>query len=509
MQSPHFLRSRQLRRNFFLQGGLFILVFWAILYLPHLRTSPRWYGDEILTLDIGKSLVHGDLANRAVFCTFVSPTYNYQMGFAFLTGLFSKITNGDILGGRLFSSFIGLLTAWTGFYFISRKIGFIWGLFFAFLLLGYSQSIIHYRWIYPHDAVGLGVLGATLLLMRPACARTDWKVGLFLSIAAASHLLAIHATATSLLCRLKRPSSWIRIGILPFLIIVGSAFIVWLHFHGWLFEDLQSLRDIYGRYSAENGAGFQKVINFTQFFIQDYFHLIAFFGCLLCLRKRTYIIPLIALVLVFLLTQNRRNLPLFYYQAMTVLPVLVAGITFGTHFLVCCLSKIIQAKFRCSRLLGGILFFLMIVNGAWKLPAVFSGNIVTRVDPWVISSVEDYDTTAAWLNNHTRADDLVITYWTLGWLLKCHTADILTAAAWAGAAAGDYYPAPPSHDRFRWEAEIKKAKYFVLTDLDLRWALGQGDAMKVVEGAGVPNWPIVYTCGTTKVLANPQQAPTQ
>jgi hypothetical protein len=94
-------------------------------------------------------------------------------------------------------------------------------------------------------------------------------------------------------------------------------------------------------------------------------------------------------------------------------------------------------------------------------------------------------------------------------LLKCHTADILTAAAWAGAAAGDYYPTPPSHDRFRWEAEIKKAKYFVLTDLDLRWALGQGDAMKVVEGAGVPNWPIVYTCGTTKVLANPQQAPTQ
>ena len=33
-----------------------VTLLWSILYLPNLRTSPPWYGDEILTLDIGKAL---------------------------------------------------------------------------------------------------------------------------------------------------------------------------------------------------------------------------------------------------------------------------------------------------------------------------------------------------------------------------------------------------------------------------------------------------------------------
>ena len=504
MQSPFLLKFQKLRRNFFLQGGLLILVFWAILYLPHLRTSPKWYGDEILTLDIGKSLIHGQFTNRSAYCTFFAPGYNYQMGFAFLTGLFSQITNGDILGGRFFSILIGLLTAWIGYYFISRKIGFIWGLFFAFLLLGYSQSIIHYRWIYPHNAVGLGVLGATLLLMRPAQTMTDWKAGCFLAVAAGSHLLAIHATATAVLCRLKRPASWIRVGLLPFLIIGVSALIIWFHFHGWLLEDLIALRDMYGRYSLENGGGGQKFINFSLFFLQDYFHLFAFIGCVLCLRRRTYVIPIMVLTLVFLLTQNRRNLPLFYYQAMTVLPILAVGTTFGSRFLVCKLAKIVPAKVLRKRLIETILVILLIVNGAWKLPAVLSGNIITRADPWAVSSSDDYDTTAAWINNHTKPDDLVITYWTLGWLLKCHNADVLAATAWSGGTAGDYYPTPISHERFRWDADISKAKYFILTELDQKWALAQGDALRVVKASGIQGWPIIYECGSIKVFQNPK-----
>jgi len=502
MQSPS-MRSRMLRRNFFLLGGFLIAVFWATLYLPHLRISPKWYGDEILTLDIGKSLTHGELSNRSVYCTFFSPGYNYQLGYALLTGLFSRLTNGDILGGRLFAALIGLFVGWTGFYFISRKIGFLWGMFFAFLLLGYSQSIIHYRWIYPHDAVGLGVLGATLLLMRPAQARSDWRAGCFLAVAAGSHLLAIHATATSLLCRIKRPASWIRVGFPPFLIIGTSALIVWLHFHGWLFEDLGALRDMYGRYSLENGGGAQKFLNFSLFFLQDYFHVIALIGCLLCLRKRTYVIPIMVLTLVFLLTQNRRNLPLFYYQAMTVLPVLAVAITFGTRFLVCKLNRIIPAKGFFKRLIESILVVLMIANGAWKLPSVLSGNIVTRVDPWVVTSSDDYDTAADWINNHTTPDDLVITYWTLGWLLKCHNADILAATAWSGGIAGDYYPTPTSRERYRWDADISKAKYFILTELDQKWALAQGDALKVLQSSGIEGWPIVYECGSIKVFENP------
>ena len=493
----------KLQRRYLLTGAGLILLFWALLYLPNLRTAPNWYGDEILTLDIGKSLAKGQLANRAVICTFFSPTYNYQPEFAFLTGLFSWATGGDILGGRFFSTLIGLLTAWTGFYFVSRKKGFLWGMMFAFTLLGYSQAVIHYRWIYPHDAVGLGILGSTLLLMRPARAKSDWKAGLFLAIGAGSHLLAIHATALSLLCRLKRPRSWIPVGLPPFLIICGSLLFVWLHFHGWLWEDLKALGEIYSRYSDENGRGIRKLFNFLNFFLQDPFHIAALIGCLLCLRRRTYMVAVMALGLTFLLTQNRQNLPLFYYQAMIVFPLLALAITFGLQFLTTVLIRKLSLPKSARRVVPLVLIAVSLILGARNLPSVLSGNLSTRVTPWVISSPADYDEVAKWVNAHTDAEDLVITYWTLGWLLKCHTADVLTACAWAGRSAGDYFPTPPSHDRFRWDSGIGSAKYLVLTDLDQHWALAQGDAMANLRDSGVESWPLVYSCGTTQVLENP------
>ncbi len=485
-------------------GTGLIFLFWAILYLPNLRTAPNWYGDEILTLDIGKSLVKGELANRAVFCTFFSPTYNYQPEFAYLTGLFSWVTRGDLLGGRFFATLVGLLTALTGFYFASRKRGFLWGLLFAITLLGYSQAVIHYRWIYPHDAVGLGILGATLLLMRPARSRGDCKAGAFLAIGAGSHLLAIHTTALALLCRLKRPRSWFPVGLPPFLVICGSLLFVWLHFRGWLWEDLQALGEIYSRYSDENGRGIRKLFNFLNFFFQDPFHMTALLGCLLCLRRRTYMIAFMALGLTFLLTQNRQNLPLFYYQAMIVFPLLALAITFGLQFL----SSLAVRKFSLPksalRLIPLALIALSLVLGTRNLPAVLSGNLPTRVAPWVISSPSDYDEAAKWINAHTNPEDLVISYWTLGWQLKCHTADVLTACAWAGRPAGDYFPTPPSRDRFRWDSGIGSAKYFVLTDLDQRWALAQGEALANIREAGVETWALVYSCGTTRVLENPK-----
>jgi hypothetical protein len=482
-----------------------ICLFWALLYLPNLRTAPNWYGDEILTLDIGKSLAHGELANRALYCTFYAPDYPYQPEYAFITGMCSWITNGDILGGRIFSILIGLATAMTGFYFLSRKIGYLWGLLFGITLLGYSQAVIHYRWIYPHAAVGLGVLGACFLMMRPAKARGDWRAGAFLAIGAGSHLLAIHATALALLCRLKRPHSWIPIGLPPFLVICGSLILVWLNFHDWLWEDLRALKDFYARYSAENGGGTRKFFNFLNFFIQDAFHITALIGCLLCLRRRTYMIAFMSLGLTFLLTQNRQNLPLFYYQAMIVFPLLVAAIVLTAKLV----TSVIAGRFfwgsGARRTIPLICIIIAVLSGSRMIPQVLIGKIQTRVTPWVISSPADYDHVAEWINKHTDANDLVIAHWNLAWKLKCKSADILQATAWSGQSPGEYYTTIPKRERFRWDADIKKAKYVAITDLDRNWALGQGSCKDTLLLSGVNIWPVAFSFGTTIVRQNPNQ----
>jgi len=496
-------RLTERTRRLFVLGAAVICTIWALLYLPHLRTAPHWYGDEILTLDIGKALASGELANRAVYCTFFSPNYNYQPGFAWLTGMASFATNGDILGGRLLSSFVGLATALIGFYFVSLRTNPLWGLFFAMLLLGYSQSIIHYRWIYPHNIVGLGVLGATLLLTSPAGPRRDWKIGGFLALGALGHLLAIHATAVSLLCRLKRPKSWLPIALPPALVIFSSLALVWAILGNWLFEDLYGLYENYSRYGRENGAGIKKFLNYYNFLTHDFFHIIAALGCLLCIRKPTYPIAIVGLGLTFLLTQNRQNLPLFYYQAMAVLPVLALATTIGLRNLSKVAGRTMKDASIARTTIPSIAVFIALINCAFSIPKSLKGDIPTRITPWVVSSPADYEITAQWINENTSANDLVIAYWTLGWLLDCKNADILTATAWSGATAGDYYPTVPSRERFRYDVDINKAKYFVLTDLDA-WALAQGESMRTVDWAGVQLWPLVFKQGTCEVYQNPR-----
>lgn len=488
--------------------GLGILtLLWAVLYLPNLRTSPPWYGDEILTLNIGKALSQGEFANRAVYCTFNSPTYNYQPGFAWCVGWFSRITQGDILGGRLLSTLVGWATAAVGFWFFARKFGLAIGFFYSFLLLGYAQAIVHYRWIYPHNVVGLSLIAAAGLLLRPADFRKDWKIGGCLAVGAAAHLLAAHATLVSGLCRLLRPKSWLPVGIPPLIVFAGTFALLSLKFPGWITEDFSALLDQYARYNAENGAGAKLLVNVLNFFAQDPFHLLAAGGCLLVFTRRTYPLGILSLGMVLLLTRNRQNLPLFYYQAMAVLPLLAAasavGYGRGWKYLIRRFSSL--KKYR--RPLNYLLPTAALLGALLQIPSVLSSRLSVRITPWVVSSSSDYESAARWLNQHTRPQDLVITYWNLGWLLDANTADVLTAAAWAGYPAGDYFPTPPDHSRFRYPADLKQAKFFAITELDERWAFAQGQVMTFLQSSGVQTWPLIYQAGPIKILANPAWRP--
>jgi hypothetical protein len=81
------------------------------LYLPHLRDSPAWFGDETGTLLIGRELVRGQSAVGPIWLTFWHPYFPYQPGYAWLAGLFAFITSGDILGARFLNALIALTIA--------------------------------------------------------------------------------------------------------------------------------------------------------------------------------------------------------------------------------------------------------------------------------------------------------------------------------------------------------------------------------------------------------------
>ena len=223
-------------------------------------------------------MTHGKLTNRALYSTFFSFAFNYQPFFNLFIGFCSRLSGGDILGGRFFCTLIGLATALTGFWFIHRRFGFYCGIFFAVFFLSYPQSIIHYRWIYPHGIVGLALIAAAGLLMRPANGRSDWKIGTILILGVGSHLLGVYATASAALCRVLRPKSWLPVVLPSALFILTVFFALNIYLHGWAAEDLSYLLKRYELDSAQNGGGLKVLQNYGIFLFQDYFHVFALIG---------------------------------------------------------------------------------------------------------------------------------------------------------------------------------------------------------------------------------------
>jgi len=319
--------------------------------------------------------------------------------------------------------------------------------------------------------------------------------------------LAIHAVVASLLCRLFRPRSWLPI-ILPtpatfFITII----FIYARYGNWVFEDLFALREMYARYSTENAAGLKAINNLLVFFLQDWTHVAVLLSIPFCLNNSSYKFVLVGIVVLFLLVKNRQNLPLFYYQALAIYPILIAIFAVGCRFFLKRMRQILckmgwkpfptKSLLRWSPVLGAL------VIGLTNLHALAKDRLPIKIMPWVVQSYKDYEAAAIWLNKETSKENLVIVHWNLAWLLKAKTADVLMAAAWAGYPAGDYFPSPPAKNRFVYPADIEQAKYFVVTELDENWTFHQGQTRLFLASTTLKNWPLIFQATKVKIFKNP------
>jgi hypothetical protein len=287
------------------------------------------------------------------------------------------------------------------------------------------------------------------------------------------------------------------------LFILTVFFALNIYLHGWAAEDLGYLLKRYELDSAQSGGGLKILHNYGIFFFQDYFHVFALIGFFLCLRRRTYMLCMISLMMSFFLLRNRQNLTYFYYQALVILPILAALASIGLYQLIRIIGRRFSLKRNAIRILQSGSAFVCILFGLLQLPAVLGERLPVRISPWVVSSIPDYESAASWLNKRTNSDDLVIAYWNLGWMLHCRNADVLMATAWTGLPGGDLLDPAPARERFRYPLDIQLAKYFVITELDELWAFRQRSVPTVLENSKVLTWPLVFQAGTVRILRNP------
>lgn len=487
----------QIRRRLWIYSFAAIALLWAVLYLPHLRTSPGWYGDETVTLACGQDLIHGIFANRGAWNTYVNPQYCYQPGYVALVGAASEWTGRDILAPRFLNTLLALGISLMALCLLGRRFGVLFGLLSALTFLCYLQSVIHFRWVYAHNAVAAGFFLCFAVLCLRQTSKNAWLSGIGLAIAAIAHPLALQGGIAAGLCRWNQPRTWIPLYLPPLLAGLAVLLPVFLWSSQWMIEDIGHLAAFYKLYSDQNASGFQGLVNFANFYTQDFFHVLAALALIFTLFTRLRPLAIGALVLSLFLTFNRQNLPLFYYQAIVILPLLTTSLAWAIWRL-CCIVRRRQG----SSLFRWIPFALPLFLLAQSLPSALNGTLLPRNNYWVTQSIPDLERTVDWVNQHTTPSDLVIAHWNTGWQLHAKTADPFQAAAYAGLRTHTFEHMP-GKERFRFDLSPEKVKYVIIGDIDLRWTLGGENIRKWFEDSGITHWPTVFATETYFVVQNP------
>lgn len=486
---------------------LLVLLVWAVLYLPHLRTSPAWYGDETLALTAGLDLTRGIPAHRAMWNTFWHPYAPYQPGYELLIGWAARLFQDDIYGARVVNVFLGLAIAVLICFYARPRLGVVPALFAALMFLCYEQTVIHFRWVFTHNLIALGFTLAFLTLMRPPSRRNSLIAGGGFALSAAALPLFVYGLVPAGLLRLKRPSTWVYIFGPPAAVVLISLGMGWLLHqpNQFLWNDLLATLHFYTSSTGENSRSlFQISLNLWRFFTQDTWHIFGLISLFACLSRRYYAVGVSGLIIAFLLVQNRQNLPVFYYQAVIFLPLMMIAYGVALRRVVFFLRR---NGLKISFLRKAQVGFLAVplASGLALLPQSITGNLKPRIAFWTVQSSSELEEAARWVNQHTTPESLVICHANVAWLLKARTADFQQATTWAGYSTWPFEQ-PLPRTQFRYEADIKAAAFAVVSDIDQRWTLLQPNVDKMVEVLQTEKWPVVWRSENIVIFANPRFA---
>jgi len=474
-----------------------ILIVWGLLYLPKLRTVPGWYGDETLTFIVSRDLFHGIASNLSLWNTFWHPHYPYQQLYSWFCGLAAALVGNDILGGRFFNALLALSGALLIWRIGAAPFGNKAALFAAILFLGYYQSIIHYRMCYAHNAAGVGFVGMTLFLLRDNSWKSNLLAGSCLAIAAGSHPIFIYGACAALLCRFSSPKSWIPLFLPSAIIVISSLSISWCRFGPWLIEDLRHLQSTFGSRAGIDGGGFQGFLNLYRFITQDWFHIGATVGIILSFHRKFYPLALVAIISLILLTKNRANLTIFYYQAVIVLPVL--ALCWARIYEFVATQRIMSDK----KYLEVLLWLIPLLSFGVNFLHLEEGKLLPLNQYWVTQSTDEVEAAAQWINRHTVEEDSVGGNANISWLLKAHTIPYLQMVTWYGYPTQGYENGNKK-ERFRFDASLEHVKYAVVGDIDRRWAFGEPNVAVITQKIQEQKWPLVWQGPNYMIFENPR-----
>lgn len=542
--------SRQ--RDLLLAIGL--LVLWALLYLPNLRTSPNWYADEGMAMELGWTTAHGHPRLGALKHDFLVPV-PYGPLYLFVNGVALRVFGNDIVVGRAVQTLIGLAGAGVLFWIGKRIRGSGFGFLCAASLLVYPEAVLHYRWVRMHPLTGVLALASVGFLLRYVQERRLRDValaGVMCSLALACHVFAyplapvVVGTAIAVNWR-PFVAGWRAGGramVVPVIhvVVAGAAamafavlFALWfvLTQPGGVPHFLEQLATVGGNAAMQFRPGlvadlFRVYRNFLEFTfltptvygqgteVVDLWPTLALFGLFWfpAPKVRKWLLFWVLTVMLGVI-KARSNMPIFFYPAMCFVPLLAIGVAGAIIRLHDGLGVAVPARWAFLRaapaavILGGF----GLVSAAGSL-----GHLRSKIDLHTLHSSADAEAAMRFVNAHTGPGDYILMPEEFHWLYPHpYRANLIQAAHYAGWESRHYGTKTLPHTQFWFDCSWQKAKYVILaygTDKDGRpyghdavfW-LGFDGIRKIVEEIQKEKWPIAWRQGEFMVFANPLLAP--
>jgi hypothetical protein len=536
------------KREWLIAAGLVGL--WACLFLPNLRTSPKWYGDEGEWMEKCWQFAHGRLHIGPIINDFIYP-YPYPPLYMAVNGALLRVFGNDVVVGRALGAVTALAAAGLLFWIGCRLRDKTFGFLCAGAFLVYSEAVINFRWVRSHPFAGMLCLAAVGFLIRyvqEKRVRDAALAGLMCALAKATNYftypLCVAVVVTVVGVNWKSWKSGRMWGHTAAAAGMAGSYVVL--FVIWyaatrgldqLREHLRLLTSVAGNevqptWAAELGRIAQNVWNigfetpakvgFQGVEGWDWWVRIAWVGFLFLpvkdWRLRLWV-PFFLLALMYGVFKKLNNVPLFFYPATIFLPLMAVGFAGVLTWVGEGIQRL--GAPAGARVWPGIIGCAFFAVNTW--PGAWS-HFDTKIDHWAQQSHVDAEAAMRYVNDRTTTNDVVIVPKQIYWLVKDAKRTMLTYCARYNGIDNDMPVATPIRRELFWfDCRLENAKYLVLEYGAREVVLPDGrrgqlpagiDATytvpvlkgvrEILQQTQTEKWPVVFRQGLYHVLANPR-----
>jgi 4-amino-4-deoxy-L-arabinose transferase-like glycosyltransferase len=498
-----------------------LVVLWAVLFLPNLRTNPNWYGDEGEWMEKSWTFIHGTPRVGPVTNDFVFP-YPYPPLYMLVNGTLLVVFGNDIVVGRALGAVTALAAAAVLFWIGTRLRGKSFGFLCAALFLVYPQTDINFRWVRSHPMAGTLVLASCGFLVRYVQEKrlrdAVWAGGMC-SLATATNyyavgmIPAVMLTVAWVVWREKK-NHWLHlVSATAAAGTYGTLFVLWyLATHGGWTHLQEQVHRLGG---MTQPPGLPEVgLRIMKFFFQtptrigptgleghDWWLMAAVVGLVAFPvgRVRAWLV-IWTLLLMIPIFRKQDNVSWFFYPATMFLPLLALGVAGTADWIGRGVEFITKAKIRW--LPGGV---AALVWGVISLQGSL-GHFHTLIDAFTQQSVPEAEAAMKYVNEHTGPEDFVLVPKQIYWLVKHARKSMLSLCQPYEGGTNGAWPVPIPRSAYWFDCRWENAKYCVLDSgvdasgrerrgIDLVYTIGPGGASEIVPAMIAQGWKVVYAGG--------------